>query len=327
MDYYKEIKEKIKNNEIYEKVKDYSKERHKVLTYFEIGRLLHEAGKHYGERIISKYATLLEKNFGTKYDKRVLFRMRRFYLLFGNPKVATLETHSSKSLYNKDNLGQKVATPNSYTSTIPSIITKLSWSHYKLLISIKNDYERNYYTSIAITNRLSVRELITKIKSKEYYRLDENTKNKIIQYEDTTVLDYVKNPILIKNNKNYKDISEKILQNLILEDLQSFLKELGESFCYIGNEYKIKLDDRYNYIDLLLFNIEYNCYIVVELKVTELKKEHIGQIELYMNYIDKNIKKITHNNTIGIIICKKDNKFVIEYCSDKRIISREYDLI
>lgn len=105
------------------------------------------------------------------------------------------------------------------------------------------------------------------------------------------------------------------------------MKELGNSFCFIGSEYKIKLGDRYNYIDLLLFNIEFNCYVVVELKITELKKEHIGQIQVYMNYIDNNLKNFNQNKTIGIIICKKDNQYVIEYCSDERIIAREYLLI
>ena len=85
--------------------------------------------------------------------------------------------------------------------------------------------------------------------------------------------------------------------------------------------------DRYNYIDLLLYNIEFNCYVVVELKITELKKEYIGQIEVYMNYIDKTIKKVMQDKTIGIIICKKDNKFIMEYCSDKRIIAKEYELV
>ena len=103
--------------------------------------------------------------------------------------------------------------------------------------------------------------------------------------------------------------------------------QLGYGFTYIGTEYKIKIDGRYNYIDLLLFNIEYNCYVVVELKITELKKEHIGQIQVYMNYIDENIKKINQDKTIGIIICKQDNKYVIKYCSDERIIAREYELV
>ena len=105
------------------------------------------------------------------------------------------------------------------------------------------------------------------------------------------------------------------------------MKELGNNFSYIDNEYKIKLGNQYNYIDLLLFNIEFNCYVVVELKVTELKKEHIGQIQVYMNYIDTNLKRVNQDKTIGIIICKKDNKYVIEYSSDSRIIAREYELL
>ena len=167
-----------------------------------------------------------------------------------------------------------------------------------------------------------------KIKNKEYQRLEDKTKLKLINKEETTVSDFIKNPIIIKNkyNINEEEISEKILQNLILEDIPSFLKELGTGFSFIENEYKIKIGNTYNYIDLLLFNIKYNCYVVVELKVTELKKEHIGQIEIYMNYIDKNIKTINQDKTIGIIICKRDNHYYIAYSSDNRILAREYSL-
>jgi len=105
------------------------------------------------------------------------------------------------------------------------------------------------------------------------------------------------------------------------------MKELGNSFCFIGSEYKIKIGEKNNYIHLLLYNIKFKCYVVIELKITELKKEHIGQIHTYMNYIDVNLKTINHNKTIGIIICKKDNKFIMEYCTDNRILSREYQLI
>ena len=150
---------------------------------------------------------------------------------------------------------------------------------------------------------------------------------KLINKEESEVQDFIKNPIIIKNTNNYDIISEKTLQRLILEDIPSFLNELGSGFAFIGNEYKIKIGNYFNYIDILLFNIEFNCYVVIELKVTELKKEHTGQIMTYMNYIDKNIKSINENDTVGIIICKKNNKYVIEYCSDKRIISREYELI
>ena len=168
----------------------------------------------------------------------------------------------------------------------------LTWSHYIEIIPINNVTIINYYINICIYQNLSVRELRNKIKNKEYERLDEETKNKLINNEKLNIKDNIKNPILIKNIHNYTEITEKILQKLVLEDISSFMKELGDSFSFIDNEYKIKIGERYNYIDLLLFNIEFNCYVVIDLYVTELKKEHIGQIQVYMNYIDKNLKKI-----------------------------------
>ena len=204
---------------------------------------------------------------------------------------------------------------------------QLSWSHYCELLPVNSIDKINYYIKITEEQNLSVRELRTKIKNNEYERLDESTKEKLKEKEKLKVPDLVKNPIQIKNTSGNNEISEKVLQKFILEDIESFLKELGNGFSFIDSEYKIKIGDRYNYIDLLLFNYEFNCFVVVELKVTELKKEHIGQIEFYMNYIDKNIKSINQNKTIGIIICKKENKYVIEYCSDDRILAREYELV
>ena len=200
---------------------------------------------------------------------------------------------------------------------------QLSWTHYRELLTLNNVNELNYYVEITIEQNLSYRQLRERIKIKEYQRLDDNTKLKLINNEELEINDNVKNPIVICNKNN---ISEKILKNLILEDLDNFLKELGSGFCYIENEYKIKIGSTYNYIDLLLFNIKYNCYVVIELKAIELKKEHIGQIEVYMNYIDKNIKSINQDKTIGIIISKRDNHYYIEYSSDKRILTREYIL-
>ena len=137
----------------------------------------------------------------------------------------------------------------------------------------------------------------------------------------------VPNPIIIKTSNKKEELTEYALKQSILNNLDDFLGQLGIYFTYVGNEYKIKVGNTYNYIDLLLYNIKYKCYVVVELKVTELKKEHTGQIMTYMNYIDKNIKTIEENDTVGIIICKQDNEYVIKYCSDDRIIAREYELV
>ena len=296
MNYYDEIKNKIIDNEIYSKIKDYSKERNTVITYYEIGRLLNEAGGKYGDNIINEYSKKLVIDVGKKYNRSTLFRMKQLYNIFSNEKVAPL-------------------------------VQQLTWSHCLILIPIKDINKIYYYASQVSARNLSKRQLEYLVKSNEYERLDENTKNKLINNEESNIIDNIKNPILIKNSNNYEEISEKILQKIILEDIESFMKELGNFFSFIGSEYKIKIDGRYNYIDLLLFNIQYNCYVVVELKVIELKKEHIGQIQFYMNYIDNNLKTINQEKTIGIIICKKENKYVIEYCSDKRIVARHYELV
>lgn len=295
MNYYNDIKKIIVDNEIYTRVKDYSKERHKVKTYFEIGKLLSEAGKEYGKNIIGEYSERLMIEVGKKYNKSLLFRMRKFYQIFSKEKVAPLGP-------------------------------QLEWSHIKLLLPIKNLDELNYYSNQVLIRNLTKRGLEEIIKNKEYERLPQRTKEKLSNDEKLELIDIVPNPIVIKSNES-EVISEKILQRVILENISSFLKALGTGFTFLDNEFKIKIGDRYYYIDLLLFNIEYNCFVVVELKLGELKKEHIGQIEIYMNYINKNIKKINHNKTLGIIICKKNNNLLIEYSSDKRIIPREYIII
>ena len=297
MNYYNEIKNKLIDNEVYKKVKDYSKNRNNLSTYYAVGKLLYEAGNKYGEGIIKKYSERLVIEVGRNYNERTLRRIRQFYLVFKDEIWSTMST-------------------------------KLMWSHYTEILSLSNVNEINYYINITEEYNLSVRQLRERIKNKEYQRLDDNTKLKLINKEETKINDFVKNPIVIHNKYNFdkEKIREKVLQNLILEDIPSFLDELGDGYSFIRNEYKIKIGDTYNYIDLLLFNIKYNCYVVVELKVTELKKEHIGQIEVYMNYIDKHIKTINQDKTIGIIITKRDNHYYIEYSSDKRILTRKYIL-
>ena len=297
MKYYNEIKNKLIDNEVYKKVKDYSKNRNNLSTYYAVGKLLYEAGNKYGEGIIKKYSERLVIEVGRNYNERTLRRIRQFYLVFKDEIWSTMST-------------------------------KLMWSHYTEILSLSNVNEINYYINITEEYNLSVRQLRERIRNKEYQRLDDKTKLKLINKEEIDIKDNIKNPIIIKNKLDIdkERISEKVLQNLILEDIPSFLDELGDSYSFIRNEYKIKIGDTYNYIDLLLFNIKYNCYVVVELKVTELKKEHIGQIQIYMNYIDNSLRKLIQDKTIGLIICKKDNKYVIEYSSDKRILSREYIL-
>lgn len=296
MNYYNQIKDEIIGIETYKKVKDYSKNRRELEGYYKIGKLLIDAqgGEErakYGDGIIKEYSKKLTEELGKGFTITALKKMRKFYLLI--EKGATLSN-------------------------------QLTWSHYQEMMTINKINEINYYIRISEKLSLSIRKLREKIKNKEYERLDDNTKKKLINNETIKIGDNIKNPILITLNKELDIISEKTLKLAIIENIEDFMKELGEGYSFIESEYKICDYGINNYIDILLFNYIYNCFAVIELKVTELKKEHIGQIQTYMNYIDNNIKTINKNRTIGIIITKKDNKFVMNYCNNEYIYHSIY---
>ena len=196
MNYYNEIKNKLIDNEVYSRVKDYSKERCKVITYFEIGKLLTEAGGKYGDNIIDEYSKKLVVEVGKKYNRRTLFRMKQFYNVFSDEKVTTM-------------------------------LTQLTWTHYLVFLSIKDYNAINYYIKQVSKRNLSKRQLEDIIKSKEYERLPIETKNKLITEENLEVRYLIPSPVLIRNKNNVEIVTEKALHRLILEDIESFMKELG----------------------------------------------------------------------------------------------------
>ena len=241
MNYYNEIRGELINNEINRKVKNYSINKSHLNSYYNVGKILNEAGKHYGEGIIKKYKQKLRYDLNKNYSVRLLYRMLKYYNFVSEEKLPTLSA-------------------------------KLSWSHYDEILRFDDINKIAFYIKISEQQNLSVRQLRERIKSNVYERLPESTKNKLIKQDESNVVDFVKNPIVIRNSNKYDIFSEKVLQKLILEDIENFLDELGNGFTFIRSEYPIRLENRYNYIDLLLYNIKYKCYVVVELKVTELKK-------------------------------------------------------
>ena len=291
INYYNQIKETLIKNEIYKKVKDYSKNKSDLNAYFEVGRLIVEAQggekrAKYGNKLIKEYSEKLTKELGKGYKASNLKNMRQIYLKFRKRQTLSGE---------------------------------LSISHYIILSRIDNENEINYYNNKSKTLNLSVRELRERIKSNEYERIGYKE-----ELEEPKINTFIKNPIIIKVGDKKEKLSEYALHQLILENMDDFLKELGIGFTYVGSEVKIKIGNRYNYIDFLLFNVKYNCYVVIELKVTEMKAEYIGQITKYINYVDKNIKELFNDKTVGVVICKRENKYVLEYCSDNRIFTTTY---
>ena len=304
MNYYKEVESLIKQNEINKGVRALQDNSETLHTYWNIGRLIVEAqgGKKrakYGDGLIKEWGLKLSEKYSRNYDKSNLSKMRKFYTTF--PIVDALRP-------------------------------QLTWTHYRYILPLKNANERKYYINQIILNNLSSRELQKEIKNKAFDRLSYADKEniKLIDEENTTPLtieDMIKDPIILKIDKNTNEVNEKAIHKYIISLLENKFLELGTGFALVGHEYKIKIGASYNYIDLLFFNIKLNAYIVVEVKTKESKPQDIGQLEFYVNYIEKNIKESNNNKTIGILIVKKKNKFVIKYTTSTDIYVTTYMLV
>ena len=206
------------------------------------------------------------------------------------------------------------------------VVDQLTRTHWTILLPIKNKNERNYYINQCILNNLSKRELIKLIKEKAFDRLSYADKEniKLIDNKDEPK-DMLLDPIIIKA-PNKEKLSEKMLRKYITEELRDIFLQLGSGFLYAGSEYKISYLDKNFYIDMLLFNTNLNCYIPVELKLNKTNYKDISQIKLYMNLVDKTLKKKHHNKTIGLIISKENDKFILQYVNDEGIYMVSYEI-
>ena len=303
MNYLKNIEELIIENEATKKANDLRDNSNILNTYWQIGKLIFEAQgglkrAKYGDGLIKEWGNKLSLKYGKNYDGPSLRRARMFYLQF---------------------------------PICGSLSHKLTWTHYRYILPIKNPNERNYYINQIILNNLSVRELQNEIKSKSFDRLSYADKNNIeaitdINETNLSIMDMIKDPIILNSDKTIDKINEQAIHKYIISLLENKFLELGTGFALIGHEYKILIGSNTYKIDLLFFNYLINSFVVVEVKTRELKHTDIGQLQFYVNYIDKNIKKNNHNKTIGLLIVKKKNTFVIEYTTSNDILITTYAL-
>lgn len=303
MNYYEEVEHLIRKKEINKKARLIKDNNDTLITYWNVGKLIVEAQggnlrAKYGNNLIKEWSKKLVSLYGNSYNSDNLRRFRQFYITF--PKYD----------------------PAGHT---------LNWSQIRAILPIKEENKRNYYINLCITRNLSKRELINEMKNNAYERLldkpehieiIDNKKEKIYN-----VKEHIKNPIIIKLNHNDKILKERDLQIKILAQLKTFFEELGEGYTFVGNEYKIKYGNKDYYIDILLFNYNLNSFVIIELKLRELKKEDKAQIEFYMNLVDNNLKKEFHNRTIGIIVSKYQDKFIVSFVSSNTVIPITYKIL
>ena len=298
-DYKKELIKLVEKAEVNKGYHDYFKNKDLVNNYFEIGKLLIEAQggeEHdtYGNKLIKTWSVELTEKFGKGYDASNLRRFRQFYSEF---KMCGTVCHT------------------------------LTWSNIRILLPIKNENKRNYYINMCIKKNLSARELKKEVKNNAFERLSladkENIKLISDKNEILTIKDTLKDPVLIPINEDLDNISEEKLAKIIRKELEIFLLELGHGYAYIGKE--VRMGE--SYCDLLFFNYEFNCFVVIELKTRKIKKEDIGQLEYYINYVDENMKKESFNPTIGVLVAKEGNYLVMKYCTNKNIYKTTYKII
>ena len=269
--------------------------------YHEIGRLLVEAQggasrAKYGDNLIKKWGEKLAKEYGKNYDERELRKMRQFYLII--PKCDSL--------------------------------SRISWTHIKSILPIKNENERNYYINQVILNNLSVRELRNEIKSKSFDRLSYADKNNIKLITENnnsiTLSDMIKDPIIIKVDEDISKLDEATIHKKIINYVENRFMELGVGFALVGHEYKIRVNNKTFRIDLLFFNYELNAFVVVEVKNRVFHKEDIGQLQFYTNYVNSNLKKYEHRNTLGLLIVREKDDYVIKYVTNKDLFITTFKL-
>ena len=300
MNNYEEVETLVKKVEIGKTIRKRQANYELVDAYWNIGKLVVDAqgGKaksKYGDALLKEWSEKLSKEYGKGYDYSNLRRFRQFYLTF---------------------------------SICGTVCRNLSWSVIKILLPIKDTNKRNYYYNLCNENNLSVRELKRQIDNKFYERLEHKPDKVdiITSINVPAITENFRNPILLNLNGN-KVENEKDLEKLIYSQLSYVFMQLGNDFTWVGNQYKISDGNKNYYIDMLLYNINYNCYVVVEIKCRSLKKEDKGQTEFYMILVDKYKKRANNNPTIGIIITREQDKFVANFVKSEKLMTLTYELV
>ena len=303
---FEEIKELVFNS----KNKIYTTINTEMLNlYLHIGKIIIDIQKgneraNYGDLVLEKLSIKLTKEFGKGFSIINLRRMRKFYSLF--PIRST-------------------------------VLNELSWSHYLELLKIDDDNKRNFYLKETINTKWSVRELQRQINSLLYERLIvSSNKKKILELSKkvhviNTGKDIIKDPFVLEflDIKENTDYLESDLEKNILKHLKEFLLELGKGFMFVGSQVRITLEEDHFYLDLVFYNGILRCFVIIDLKIGKVTHQDIGQMQMYVNYYDREIKSNDENSTIGILLCTNKNKTIVKYTlpeNNENIFAAKYKL-
>ncbi len=290
-----------------------------VSTYFEIGRIIveHEQGgkdrAEYGKETLKELSVRLTREFGRGFSEDNLSRMRSFYITYGSQ------------------------IKNDAISATPLRKFELSWSHYLVLLRIDDELKRKFYEIESFQNKWSLSELKRQIDSALFERLAlSKNKDKVLELASagqtiTKAEDVVKDPYILEflGLEEKSEYSETEFEQAIIDNLQKFLLELGKGFTFVARQKRISFDERHFYIDLVFYNRLLKSFVIIDLKKGDLKHQDIGQMQMYVNYYDREVKTEDENRTIGIILCMDKSDMLVKFTlpeENDQIFASKYKL-
>lgn len=282
-----------------------------VLTYFEIGRMIVEEEQggneraDYGKELLKGLSKVLLNEFGKGFSVSNLQQIRNFYLVYQIQQTASVILGKTQTLSAESN----------------SQNFNLSWSHYLKLMRIDDESERKFYEIESFKNNWSVRELQRQFDSALYTRLVlSRDRNKIKELSEKGLIlekpqDLIKDPYILEflGLPEHTAYSENDLEQELINKLEHFLLELGNGFTFVGRQKRISFDEKHFRIDLVFYNRILKCFVLIDIKIGELKHQDLGQMQMYVNYYDREVRLEDENKTIGIVLCKDKSESVVEY--------------
>jgi len=297
-----------------------------VTTYWQIGRLIVEeeqngaARANYGKMVLKELSGKLTSEYGRGYSVANLKNFRQFYLVF--PDIFTSRGQADSELEIRQTLS-----------------SELSWSHFCLLMRVENQAAREFYMKETSLQNWSVRALDRQISTLYYERIKSSQDKMAVQKEakERTLKlvdsprDFIKDPYILEFLKLNPANSylEKTLENSLIENLHSFILELGRGFAFVARQYHLNTENEHYYIDLVFYNYILKCFVLIDLKVGKLTHQDVGQMDMYVRLFEEKVKQADDNPTIGIILCSQQNESVIKYsvlAENKQLFSSKYKI-
>lgn len=305
-----------------------------IYTYFNIGKMIIDEEQHgneragYAEEIVKDLSLLLTREYGKGFSKRNLDYFKQFYLMY---RIRIVQSPIAQ--FELENPAKGIA---------QSLIAfsenfKISWTHYIHLMKIPDSTEREFYETETASSNWSVREFQRQYQSSLFERLELSRDKKAVRGLNAAgqiaenPIHSLKSPVVLEflGLKEDNRYSENDLETAIINKLESFMMELGKGFLFEGRQRRITLEGDHYWVDLVFYNRLMNCFVLIDLKIGKLTHQDIGQMQMYVNYYDRKVRQEHEKPTLGIILCKEDNKAVVEFTlplNNEQIFSKEYKL-